>query len=315
MPGFRSVVRCHRCGNLVNTVILVNTACAKCGRLCTAAPVRVVRPGSPVRVHAAHHRARDAEGRLSPPASASRHEPRWSARRVQSDRRPRAARSMISSRSEEDRRQKTEEHFHVPNPEPRPPCRSRRSLPRLPQVDPLPPSWSRSASTRPGAHGTQRIGGAAAPGAQPILLQAKLNFAEDVRSLESRRQGASVPVQHMDDRSAGRQRLDDDPRLDTHVDRVTGVCAEIRPEHHRRGIDRFLGDQHRGLAEVISRTTPRIVSKSLAYSHATPAVSGGLNSCGVTAGPKRTRPARGPTRGRRRRQASRAYASLPVFGG
>ena len=31
MPGFRSVVRCHRCGNLVTTVILVNTACAKCG--------------------------------------------------------------------------------------------------------------------------------------------------------------------------------------------------------------------------------------------------------------------------------------------
>jgi hypothetical protein len=31
MPGFRSVVRCHRCGHLVNTVILVNTACAKCG--------------------------------------------------------------------------------------------------------------------------------------------------------------------------------------------------------------------------------------------------------------------------------------------
>ena len=31
MPGFRSVVRCHRCGSLVNTVILVNTACAKCG--------------------------------------------------------------------------------------------------------------------------------------------------------------------------------------------------------------------------------------------------------------------------------------------
>jgi hypothetical protein len=31
MPGFRSVVRCHRCGNLVNTVILVNTACARCG--------------------------------------------------------------------------------------------------------------------------------------------------------------------------------------------------------------------------------------------------------------------------------------------
>jgi len=31
MPGFRSVVRCHRCGTLVNTVILVNTACAKCG--------------------------------------------------------------------------------------------------------------------------------------------------------------------------------------------------------------------------------------------------------------------------------------------
>ena len=31
MPGFRSVVRCHRCGHLVGTVILVNTACAKCG--------------------------------------------------------------------------------------------------------------------------------------------------------------------------------------------------------------------------------------------------------------------------------------------
>jgi len=31
MPGFRSVVRCHRCGNLVTSVILVNTACAKCG--------------------------------------------------------------------------------------------------------------------------------------------------------------------------------------------------------------------------------------------------------------------------------------------
>ena len=31
MPGFRSVVRCHRCGHLVDTVILVNTACAKCG--------------------------------------------------------------------------------------------------------------------------------------------------------------------------------------------------------------------------------------------------------------------------------------------
>ena len=31
MPGFRSVVRCHRCGSLVNTVILVNTMCAKCG--------------------------------------------------------------------------------------------------------------------------------------------------------------------------------------------------------------------------------------------------------------------------------------------
>jgi hypothetical protein len=31
MPGFRSVVRCHRCGSLVNTVILVNTICAKCG--------------------------------------------------------------------------------------------------------------------------------------------------------------------------------------------------------------------------------------------------------------------------------------------
>jgi hypothetical protein len=31
MPGFRSVVRCHRCGHLVGTVILANTACAKCG--------------------------------------------------------------------------------------------------------------------------------------------------------------------------------------------------------------------------------------------------------------------------------------------
>ena len=31
MPGFRSVVRCHRCGNLITTAILVSTACAKCG--------------------------------------------------------------------------------------------------------------------------------------------------------------------------------------------------------------------------------------------------------------------------------------------
>jgi hypothetical protein len=31
MPGFRSVVRCHRCGHLVNSVVLVSTACAKCG--------------------------------------------------------------------------------------------------------------------------------------------------------------------------------------------------------------------------------------------------------------------------------------------
>lgn len=30
MPGFRSVVRCHRCGTLVNSVILVNTVCSKC---------------------------------------------------------------------------------------------------------------------------------------------------------------------------------------------------------------------------------------------------------------------------------------------
>ena len=31
MPGFRAVVRCHRCGALVTTAIVVSTACAKCG--------------------------------------------------------------------------------------------------------------------------------------------------------------------------------------------------------------------------------------------------------------------------------------------
>jgi hypothetical protein len=30
MPDFRTVVRCHRCGALVNTVVLVSTTCAKC---------------------------------------------------------------------------------------------------------------------------------------------------------------------------------------------------------------------------------------------------------------------------------------------
>ena len=30
MPGFRTVVRCHRCGNLLNTAVLLNTACPKC---------------------------------------------------------------------------------------------------------------------------------------------------------------------------------------------------------------------------------------------------------------------------------------------
>ena len=30
MPGFRTVVRCHRCGNLLNAAVLVNTACPKC---------------------------------------------------------------------------------------------------------------------------------------------------------------------------------------------------------------------------------------------------------------------------------------------
>ena len=30
MPGFQTVVRCHRCGNLVHSAILVSTTCAKC---------------------------------------------------------------------------------------------------------------------------------------------------------------------------------------------------------------------------------------------------------------------------------------------
>ena len=30
MPGFRTVVRCHRCGNLVNSAVLATTTCAKC---------------------------------------------------------------------------------------------------------------------------------------------------------------------------------------------------------------------------------------------------------------------------------------------
>jgi len=31
MPGFRSVIRCHRCGALVTAAIAVGTACARCG--------------------------------------------------------------------------------------------------------------------------------------------------------------------------------------------------------------------------------------------------------------------------------------------
>jgi hypothetical protein len=31
MPGFRSVVRCHRCGTVVNAPILVSSTCSKCG--------------------------------------------------------------------------------------------------------------------------------------------------------------------------------------------------------------------------------------------------------------------------------------------
>lgn len=31
MMGFRDVVRCHRCGTIVNTAILSNTTCVKCG--------------------------------------------------------------------------------------------------------------------------------------------------------------------------------------------------------------------------------------------------------------------------------------------
>jgi len=30
MPGFRTVVRCHRCGNPVDTAVLRNTICPKC---------------------------------------------------------------------------------------------------------------------------------------------------------------------------------------------------------------------------------------------------------------------------------------------
>ena len=31
MPGFRTVIRCHRCGALVNTVVLASSTCLKCG--------------------------------------------------------------------------------------------------------------------------------------------------------------------------------------------------------------------------------------------------------------------------------------------
>ena len=31
MPGVRTVVRCHRCGHLVTTAVLINTTCVKCG--------------------------------------------------------------------------------------------------------------------------------------------------------------------------------------------------------------------------------------------------------------------------------------------
>jgi hypothetical protein len=31
MPGFQTVIRCHRCGHLVNAVILAGTSCVKCG--------------------------------------------------------------------------------------------------------------------------------------------------------------------------------------------------------------------------------------------------------------------------------------------
>jgi hypothetical protein len=30
MPGFRTVVRCHRCGNLLTAAVLTTTTCAKC---------------------------------------------------------------------------------------------------------------------------------------------------------------------------------------------------------------------------------------------------------------------------------------------
>ncbi len=31
MPGFRDVIRCHRCATIVNTVVTMSSACAKCG--------------------------------------------------------------------------------------------------------------------------------------------------------------------------------------------------------------------------------------------------------------------------------------------
>ncbi|MEW5983828.1 MAG: hypothetical protein AB1806_15865 [Acidobacteriota bacterium] len=31
MPGFKTIVRCHRCGVIVTSAILVTTSCAKCG--------------------------------------------------------------------------------------------------------------------------------------------------------------------------------------------------------------------------------------------------------------------------------------------
>lgn len=31
MPGFKTLVRCHRCGTVITTAILVATSCSKCG--------------------------------------------------------------------------------------------------------------------------------------------------------------------------------------------------------------------------------------------------------------------------------------------
>ena len=62
MPGFREVVRCAQCGAVIDEEVgLRQPLPAVRHRPARLLAVRVVRPGQPLRVHAADPRARDAE--------------------------------------------------------------------------------------------------------------------------------------------------------------------------------------------------------------------------------------------------------------